>query len=102
LQHTERYLKALAIRMERAEQAPAKDAAKSARLEAAVNRLQNLPDTDGRSAPCIRLLAEYRLMVDEFRVSIFAPELGVAIPVSEKRLQKKWQELENQCHAVES
>lgn len=102
LQHTERYLKALAIRMERAEQAPAKDAAKSARLEAAVNRLQHLPDTDGRSAPCIRLLAEYRLMVDEFRVSIFAPELGVAIPVSEKRLQKKWQELENQCHAVES
>ncbi len=102
LQHAERYLKALAIRMERAEQAPAKDAAKSARLETAVNRLRQLPDADGRSAPCRHLLAEYRLMVDEFRVSVFAPELGVAITVSEKRLEKKWQEIENQCHAVET
>jgi len=40
-------------------------------------------------------------MIEEFRVSIFAPELGTAMPVSEKRLTKLWQEVENQCRRVE-
>ena len=38
-------------------------------------------------------LAEYRWMVEEFRVSVFAPEVRAAIPVSEKRLDAKWTEL---------
>jgi len=101
LRHTERYLQALAIRMERAELSPSKDAAKARRLTIAVNRLQSLPNEGVRSADCCRLLSEYRRMLEEFRVSIFAPELGTAIPVSEKRLQKQWQKIEDQCRLVE-
>jgi ATP-dependent helicase HrpA len=38
-------------------------------------------------------LQEYRWMLEEFRVSLFAQELGTAFPVSEKRLKKKWREI---------
>ena len=37
-------------------------------------------------------LAEYRWMLEEYRVSLFAQELGTAYPVSPKRLQLKWME----------
>ena len=32
----------------------------------------------------------YRWMTEEFRVSLFAQELGTAVPVSEKRLDQQW------------
>jgi len=33
---------------------------------------------------------QYRWMIEEFRVSLFAQELGTAMPVSDKRLNKQW------------
>ncbi|MES2624195.1 MAG: ATP-dependent RNA helicase HrpA [Pseudomonadota bacterium] len=38
-------------------------------------------------------LDEYRWLLEEFRVSLFAQALGTRVPVSEKRLQKYWLEL---------
>jgi len=38
-------------------------------------------------------LQDYRWMLEEFRVSLFAQELGTAFPISEKRLKKKWREI---------
>ena len=35
-------------------------------------------------------LAEFRWLLEEFRVSLFAQELGTAVPVSAKRLEKHW------------
>ena len=35
-------------------------------------------------------LDEYRWMVEEFRISVFAPELKTSVPVSEKRLDALW------------
>jgi ATP-dependent helicase HrpA len=35
-------------------------------------------------------LAEFRWLLEEFRVSLFAQELGTIIPVSAKRLEKHW------------
>jgi ATP-dependent helicase HrpA len=99
--HTERYLRALAIRMERAEHSPAKDSRKAARIQPAVSRLRQFKDVENRTAECCSSLAEYRQMVEELRVSVFAPELGTVIPVSEKRLQQKWQQVESACFRVE-
>ena len=42
-------------------------------------------------------LSHYREMIEEFKVSLFAQELGTAFPVSAKRLDKKWGELEPFC-----
>ena len=35
-------------------------------------------------------LDEYRWMVEEFRISVFAQELKTSVPVSEKRLDALW------------
>jgi len=35
---------------------------------------------------------EYRWMLEEFRISVFAQELKTAYPVSPKRLDKQWQQ----------
>ena len=33
---------------------------------------------------------QFRWMLEEYRVSLFAQKLGTAVPVSEKRLEKQW------------
>jgi ATP-dependent helicase HrpA len=38
-------------------------------------------------------LIEFRWLIEEFRVSLFAQELGTIVPVSAKRLEKKWSEV---------
>jgi ATP-dependent helicase HrpA len=35
-------------------------------------------------------LSIYRWMLEEYRVSLFAQELGTAVPVSAKRLDDQW------------
>ncbi len=102
MEHMERYLQALVRRIERAEQAPAKDAAKAARLEPALRRLARLAELESNgSCQCREAAARFRFMVNEFRVSLFAPELGTAVPVSEKRLEKQWQQVQDLCRRVE-
>jgi ATP-dependent helicase HrpA len=38
-----------------------------------------------------RNLDEFRWLLEEFRVSLFAQQLGTRTPVSEKRLRKFWE-----------
>jgi len=38
-------------------------------------------------------LDHYRWMIEELRVSLFAQELGTAVPVSEVRLEKQWEQV---------
>jgi len=35
----------------------------------------------------------YRWMLEEYRVSLFAQELGVSVPVSERRLERQWEKV---------
>ncbi|MDF2643126.1 MAG: helicase, partial [Pseudomonas sp.] len=39
-------------------------------------------------------LAEYRWWLEEYRVSLFAQQLGTRMPVSDKRLGKQWAQVE--------
>ncbi len=39
-------------------------------------------------------LEEYRWMIEEFRVSLFAQPLGTAIKISPQRLQKQWSQVD--------
>jgi ATP-dependent helicase HrpA len=76
LVHVPRYLRSVQIRAERAATNPSKDAEK-ARLLAPF-----------RSAkPPEKHREEFRWMLEEFHVSIFAQELGTASPVSVRRLE---------------
>jgi len=93
-----RYFKGLRIRVERAHVSPDKDLAKAEKLAPFEARLEQ----EVRPAAEIaeegqRLLEEYRIMLEEFRLSLFAPEIKTALPVSEKRLEKKWREYTESC-----
>lgn len=86
--HLPRYLKALLIRAERATLNPAKEQERIRLITpyvTALGRWESGPPTteEGR-----RLVQEFRWMLEEFRVSIFAQELGTAQPVSPKRLDE--------------
>ena len=99
-----RYLQALRLRIDRAEHDPAKDALKAGRLrgpEACLAEAEKLSRHAGASSPCRQALREYAALVEEFRIAVFAPELGLKTPVSEKRLKEKWAALEGLCHRVE-
>ena len=99
-----RYLKALALRIERAEHDPGKDAAKAQRLRVPEQRLTEAARLVERaaSAPACRDCArEYEEMVEEFRIAVFAPELGTKKGLSEKRLDEKWAEVVSTCRRVE-
>lgn len=81
LQHLPRYLKAILIRAERAAHNPGKDADKATILS----------DYDGWESHVAKSQHEtFRWMLEEFRVSTFAQELGTAQPVSVKRLEAMW------------
>ncbi len=73
-----RYLKAILLRAERAAPHPAKDAEKA-------RRLASFTGWESRVPPANR--DAFRWLLEEFRVSIFAQELGTAAPVSDKRLE---------------
>ncbi|OQX18062.1 MAG: hypothetical protein BWK76_08640, partial [Desulfobulbaceae bacterium A2] len=93
--------RALELRLERAANAPAKDEAKAARLAPFVNRLATMPK-NWRPGPAGReALTRYRRMLEEFKISLFAPELGTLMPVSEKRLQEAWRQVEEGCRRAE-
>ena len=86
LVHLPRYLKALQLRLERAAQQPARDAERIRLLapyETAASRLVASPavsDDDRRRRE------EFLGMLEEFKVSVFAQELGTVLPVSATRL----------------
>ena len=78
LQHLPRYLKAVQVRAERAVINPAKDLEKARQVE----------DFNGWEAYVPRAQHEtFRWMLEEYRVQVFAQELGTAQPVSVKRLE---------------
>ena len=90
LRHYARYLKCAAVRLDRARTNPAGDRAKEERLAPYWQRYQGaLADKSGKYDA--DALAEYRWMVEEYRVSLFAQELHTPQPVSPKRLDALWE-----------
>ncbi len=82
-----RYLKALRIRAERLELDPQKDEAKAEQLEPWPSVVQQLRHTElERDAQ--RALEELRWMLEELRISVFAPEVRTAFPISARRMEK--------------
>ena len=85
-----RYLKALATRMERAKLNPAKDKERTLLIAPYLAKLKSLREHPPKS-PAARAAAEdFRWMMEEYKISVFAQELGTAYPVSPKRLDEKW------------
>jgi ATP-dependent helicase HrpA len=95
LVHLPRYLEALRIRLERGKVEPEKDRKKAEQLRPFAEALERMREDTEAEAPKEKRIAleEYRWMVEEFRVSLFAPELKTAHPISPKRLAVKIKEI---------
>ena len=91
--HLPRYLKALRLRIEKQPSNPERDGKNAASVgflwqnwEAAMEKQRKL---EGAS----QALQDFRWLIEELRVSLFAQELKTPFPVSIKRLEKSWEEL---------
>ncbi len=83
-----RYLHAAEKRLEKLEQNPQADRQRTQQLAPHWDPFEKRIN-ENRSAA----FTEYRWMVEEFRVSLFAQELGTKKPVSADRLKKLWRAL---------
>ena len=88
LAHLPRYLKAITLRLDKLRGDPLRDAARLAELRPIEQRfLRLLAD---RKGVVDARLEEFRWLLEELRVSLFAQELRTPQPVSAKRLEKAW------------
>ncbi len=91
LQHFPRYLKAAGLRLEKLRSEPARDAAAMAewnRLAKPYERERAARQKAGVNDPFVE---EFRWLLEELRVSLYAQELRTPTPVSVKRLAKTWE-----------
>jgi ATP-dependent helicase HrpA len=85
-----RYLKAVQVRIDKLRTDPARDTRLMADWQQAAAPWQRAIKAGQRDTK----LDEYRWLLEELRVSLFAQELRTPMPVSVKRLQKVWESLQ--------
>ncbi|KWA40457.1 ATP-dependent RNA helicase HrpA [Burkholderia multivorans] len=92
LVHFPRYLKGIALRIDKLKADPARDAKQLGELQPLVQQYQRaLSQRGGVVDP---RLAEFRWLLEELRISLFAQELRTPMPVSVKRLYKVWESMQ--------
>ena len=97
LAHFPRYLKAMKVRADRWKQNPVKDTERAAQLAPYTKAVsQSVAHNSGSGhhhGETPESLDAFRWLVEEFRVSLFAQELGTAEPVSKVKLDRALSEL---------
>jgi len=95
LHHFPRYLKAVQVRLDKLKSNPARDAQLLAEYtplwtnyERRFIQLAKLGSIDPQ-------ITQFRWLLEELRVSLFAQELKTPVPVSTKRLQKQWEGIQH-------
>ncbi len=89
-----RYLKALRLRIEKQPSAPERDGKNAASVGLIWQKWQdkvNQYQQSHRQVP--QNLQDFRWLIEELRVSLFAQELKTPMPISIKRLDKTWAEI---------
>lgn len=89
LQQFPRYLAAIELRLNKAPHLGPRDEEVSKELRLHWARYTQL--RDGIEIHDNELMVQLRWMLEEYRVSLFAQSLGTKIPVSDKRIQKKFE-----------
>jgi ATP-dependent helicase HrpA len=94
--HLPRYLKALELRAERGAHHPEKDKIKAAQVQEFAEALLKMKASLGPSTSIEKRAAveNFRWMIEEFRVSVFAQELKTRFPISRKKLEDAIKEIE--------
>ena len=96
LVHFPRYLKGIAMRIDKIKGDPARDSQRLQEMTPLVQQWQRAERqlrNQGRGVEDARM-AEFRWMLEELRVALFAQELRTPVPMSVKRLQKVWEAMQ--------
>lgn len=94
LQHVPRYLKALNLRIQKQPANPDRDGKNAASVGLIWQKWQDKIAQINASGSLIPYaLQDYRWLIEELRVSLFAQELKTPFPVSIKRLEKTWADI---------
>ncbi|MEX5361751.1 ATP-dependent RNA helicase HrpA [Pseudomonas guariconensis] len=89
-----RYLKAVELRLEKLGAQVQKDRVWSGELANLWAQYKARADKHAQEGKRDEQLTVYRWWLEEYRVSLFAQQLGTKIPVSDKRLSKQWGQVE--------
>ncbi|RYZ10569.1 MAG: DUF3418 domain-containing protein, partial [Comamonadaceae bacterium] len=92
LQHFPRYLKAIVLRLDKLRTDAARDTARMQEIGPQEQRYWRL--VAERKGAVDERMGEFRWLLEELRVSFFAQELRTPQPVSLKRLDKAWAQLD--------
>ena len=91
LQHFPRYLKAAGLRLEKLRTDPTRDARLLAEFAPLHSAWQREAAARMKQGTLTAEIEQFRWLLEELRVSLFAQELRTPVPVSVKRLAKLWQ-----------
>ncbi|MFV3403164.1 ATP-dependent RNA helicase HrpA [Pseudomonas sp. NY15463] len=89
-----RYLKAVELRLEKLGSQVQKDRVWSSELANCWAQYKARADKHAQEGKRDEQLTLYRWLLEEYRVSLFAQQLGTKVPVSDKRLSKQWSQVE--------
>ena len=90
LQHFPRYLKAAQLRLDKLKADPARDARNLADYAPLWTNYERRALQLAKQGVADPQLVQFRWLLEELRVSLYAQELKTPMPVSVKRLQKIW------------
>ncbi len=96
LDHLPRYMEAMRIRLERGANKLEKDRQKAAQLAGFQRTLDDLQKkaSSGELSDKSKEIEDLRWLLEEFKVALFAQELGTAVTVSPKRLLQKIKQIQ--------
>jgi len=96
LQHVPRYLKALRLRIEKQPANPDRDGKNAASVGVLWQKWQDKVNALLQANLDVpQDIQNYRWLIEELRVSLFAQELKTPFPISIKRLEKTWADIQH-------
>jgi len=94
IQHLPRYLKAMRMRMDKFPSSPDRDTKHAYSIIQLWQNWETEVDKRRKAGELTAELQNYRWLIEELRVSLFAQELKTPFPVSFKRLEKAWNDIQ--------
>ncbi|MWL87615.1 ATP-dependent RNA helicase HrpA [Cupriavidus sp. SW-Y-13] len=97
LVHFPRYLKGMAMRVDKLKGDPGRDSQRTQEMSPLIQqwqRAEKMLRSQGRGAVVDERMDEFRWMLEELRIALFAQELRTPQPMSVKRLQKVWESMQ--------
>lgn len=96
LEQFPRYLRAICVRLDKLPQLGSKDREYQEELEHYWREYEARMQQATTSGASLSALQEYRWMIEEYRVSLYAQQLGTYVTVSPRRLEKQWSKVMRQ------